>query len=64
MSLVELSDGRVLEWSVTPQRVRGKRVGCVTRWRDVTERERMGRVLCALEAQRPDEVARVLATVC
>ena len=29
-SVVELTDGRVLQCRVVPQRVRGKRVGCVT----------------------------------
>lgn len=63
LSVVQLCDGRTLEWSVTPQRLRGKRVGCVTCWRDVTDRERLGRVLSALEAQLPGEVAEAMATV-
>lgn len=60
--LVELCDGRVLEWQVAPQRVRGKRVGCVTSWRDVSERERLGRMIAALEARLPREVADARAT--
>lgn len=60
---VELCDGRVLEWHVAPQRVRGKRVGCVTSWRDVTDRERLARMVTALEAQMPREVAEARATV-
>jgi PAS domain-containing protein len=34
--LVELTDGRVFECHLMPQRVRGRRVGSVTRYRDVT----------------------------
>src|SRR4051812_18160143 len=33
-TIVELTDGRALECHVMPQRVRGKRVGCVTSFRD------------------------------
>ena len=36
VSHIELNDGRVLEKRVLPQRVRGKRVGTVTSFRDVT----------------------------
>jgi PAS domain S-box-containing protein len=62
-TLVELTDGRVLECRVMPQRVRGKRVGCVSSFRDVTEAERMGRVLSALEAEMPREVAEARASI-
>ena len=56
-SVIELTDSRILECHVMPQRVRGKRVGLVTSYHDVTERERMGRVISALEAEMPRVVA-------
>jgi PAS domain S-box len=62
-SIIELTDGRVLECRVLPQRVRGKRVGCVSSFRDVTERERMARVICALETQMPQQVAEARASI-
>lgn len=34
--IVEMTDGRVLECRVIPQRVRGRRVGSVACWREVT----------------------------
>src|SRR5688572_23248831 len=43
--MVEMTDGRILTCHVIPQRVRGKRVGTVTRYHDVTENERLARVL-------------------
>jgi PAS domain S-box-containing protein len=61
-SVLELTDGRIFECHVKPQRVRGKRVGSVTSFHDVTERERMSRVIAALEAQLPREVAEAKAT--
>lgn len=61
--LIELTDGRIFECHVQPQRVRGKRVGAVTSFRDVTERERLGRILSALEAEMPAQVAEAKATV-
>jgi hypothetical protein len=60
-SVVELTNGRILECHVFPQRVRGKRIGSVTSFHDVTERERMGRVISVLEASVPDEIARARA---
>jgi len=39
-SIVELQDGRVFERHVTPQRLRGRNVGSVVTFRDVTERIR------------------------
>lgn len=60
---VELIDGRIFECHVQPQRVRGKRVGSVTSYRDVTERERLGRIISALEAEMPAQVAEARATV-
>ena len=57
-NVVELTDGRILECHVRPQRLRGKRVGLVTSYQDVTERERMGRVLSVLEVQVPAAVAQ------
>jgi PAS domain-containing protein len=60
---VELTDGRILERRVMPQRVRGKRVGSVTCFRDVTERERLGRVLSLLESEIPQTVAEAKATI-
>lgn len=61
--IVEMTDGRVLERHVIPQRVRGKRVGSVTCWRDVTDRERLERVLSVLESESPQAVAEAKATV-
>lgn len=59
---IELTDGRIFECHVMPQRVRGKRVGSVTSFRDVTEQERMGRVISMLEAEMPREVAEAKAS--
>jgi len=61
-TLVELTDGRLFECQVMPQRVRGRRVGTVTIYRDVTERERLGRLVSALEAELPREVAHAKAS--
>jgi PAS domain S-box-containing protein len=61
-TMVQMTDGRILECLVLPQRVRGKRVGTVTSWRDVTERERLGRVVSALEAELPAQVAEAKAS--
>jgi PAS domain S-box-containing protein len=63
VNIVEMADGRVLERHVIPQRVRGKRVGSVTCWRDVTDRERLERVLSLLESESPQAVADAKATV-
>lgn len=61
-TLMELTDGRILECHVMPQRVRGRRVGSVTSYRDVTVTERLGRVINALEAEMPREVAEAKAS--
>ncbi|MDB5881082.1 MAG: putative histidine kinase, unorthodox [Ramlibacter sp.] len=61
-TIVELTDGRMLECQVMPQRVRGKRIGCVTSFRDVTETQRLGRVISALEAEMPLQVAEAKAS--
>jgi PAS domain S-box-containing protein len=61
-SVLELTDGRIFECQVAPQRVRGKRVGSVTSFHDVTERVRMSRVIEALEAELPREVAQAKAS--
>lgn len=61
-TIVEMTDGRVLECHVMPQRVRGRRVGCVTSFRDVTQTQRLERVLSALEAEMPREVADAKAS--
>jgi PAS domain-containing protein len=61
-TIVELTDSRVLECHVMPQRVRGKRVGCVMSFRDVTETQRLGRLISALEAGMPREVAEAKAS--
>ena len=61
--VIELTDGRILERRVIPQRVRGKRVGSVTCFRDVTEREQLGRVLSLLESEMPETVAEAKATI-
>jgi PAS domain-containing protein len=60
--MVETTDGRILECVVLPQRVRNKRVGTVTSWRDVTERERLGRLISTLEAELPEQVAEAKAS--
>jgi PAS domain-containing protein len=62
-SVIELTDGRIFECHVMPQRVRGKRIGLVTSFHDVTERERMGRVISALEAEMPRVVAEARASI-
>jgi PAS domain-containing protein len=62
LTRIELTNGRILECRVMPQRVRGKRVGCVTSFRDVTETQRLGRVISALEAEMPREVAEAKAS--
>lgn len=61
-SVAELTDGRIFECQVSPQRVRGKRVGSVTSFHDVTERERMSRVISALESDLPRQVAEARAS--
>lgn len=62
-AIVELTDGRILECTVMPQRVRGRRVGSVTCFRDVTERERLGRIVAMLEAGMPEAVAEAKASI-
>jgi len=62
LSIVEMTDGRILECQVMPQRVRGKRLGSVISFLDVTERERLERVISALEAEMPREVAEAKAS--
>ena len=62
LSIIELTDGRVLECQVLPQRVNGKRIGVVTTYHDVTDRERLGRLVTALEMEMPREVAEAKAT--
>ena len=57
-SVIELIDGRIFQCRVMPQRVRGKRIGAVTSFQDVTERERVARTLDLLQAQLPREVAQ------
>jgi PAS domain S-box-containing protein len=62
LTMIELTDGRIFECHVMPQRVHGKRVGSVTSFRDVTQRERLERVISALEAGMPHEVAQARAS--
>lgn len=62
-SVIELTDGRVLECQVVPQRVRGKRVGCVTSFHDVTGRERLERLVSVLEQELPRQVAEAKASM-
>jgi PAS domain-containing protein len=61
-SVIELTDGRIFEWQVVPQRVRGKRVGTVATYHDVTQRERLGRLVTVLEAELPMQVAEAKAS--
>lgn len=61
--VIELVDGRIYECQVVPQRVHGKRVGVVITFHDVTDRERLARLLSVLEARLPREVAEAKATV-
>jgi PAS domain S-box-containing protein len=60
--MVELTDGRILECHVQPQRVKGRRVGTVTCFRDVTERERLDRIVTLLESEIPERVAEARLT--
>ena len=62
LTMIEMTDGRILECHVMPQRVRGKRVGAVTSFRDVTEHERLERLISTLEAEMPREVAEAKAS--
>jgi PAS domain S-box-containing protein len=62
LTMIEMTDGRIFECHMMPQRVRGKRVGSVTSFRDVTEQERLGRVISTLEAELPREVAEARAS--
>jgi len=62
LTLIEMADGRIFECQVMPQRVRDKRVGSVINFRDVTEHERLERVISALEAEMPREVAEAKAS--
>jgi PAS domain S-box-containing protein len=62
LTMIQMTDGRILECHVQPQRVRGKRVGTVTSFRDVTQQERLERVISALEADLPREVAEAKAS--
>jgi PAS domain-containing protein len=62
LSTVQLTDGRIYECQAVPQRVGGKRVGCVTSFHDITERERLGRLVSALEAELPLAVAEAKAS--
>ncbi|HSI54910.1 MAG: hypothetical protein ACAH21_14625 [Ramlibacter sp.] len=61
-SVIEMTDGRIFECHVMPQRVAGKRVGTVTRFHDVTDREQLTRMVAALETQMPREVAEARAS--
>lgn len=57
-SVIELTDGRIFECKIKPQRVQGKRVGTVTSFHDVTGCERMARLISVLETQSPLQVAQ------
>ena len=62
LTMIEMTDGRIFECHVMPQRVRGKRVGSVICFRDVTKHERLERVISVLEAEMPREVAEAKAS--
>ena len=62
LTMIEMTDGRIIERQVMPQRLRGKRVGTVINFRDVTEHERLERLVCALETEMPREVAEAKAS--
>jgi PAS domain S-box-containing protein len=51
LTLIELRDGRIFECHAMPQRVRGKRVGTVATYRDVTETARLGQLDSSLHAE-------------
>lgn len=57
LTLIELSDGRILECHAMPQRVRGKRIGTVATYRDVTDTARLGQLGSALHDE-PGQSAR------
>ena len=61
--MIELTDGRILERRLLPQRVRGRRVGTVTCFRDVTDQERLDRLVTLLETEVPERVAEARATI-
>ena len=61
--IAELTDGRIIECEVLPQRVNGRRVGAVTFFRDVTERERLRLLVTMLESDFPERVAEARASV-
>jgi PAS domain-containing protein len=62
LTMIAMTDGRILECHVMPQRLRGRRVGTVTSFRDVTQQERLERVISALEADLPRQVAEAKAS--
>jgi PAS domain S-box-containing protein len=61
--VAEMTDGRVLECRVMPQRVRGRRVGSVTSFTDITDRDRLERLVTILESEIPERVAEARATM-
>lgn len=60
--LFEMTDGRWIECRTVPQQVNGRRIGVVTVFHDVTEREKLSRLVDALEMELPREVAEARAT--
>ncbi|HEY8050174.1 MAG TPA: PAS domain S-box protein [Ramlibacter sp.] len=61
--MFEMTDGRLLECRVLPQRVRGRRIGSITCFRDVTEHDRLERLVTILETELPERVADARATI-
>jgi PAS domain-containing protein len=59
----EMTDGRMLECRVLPQRVRGRRTGSVTCYRDVTEQDRLERLVTVLESTLPGPVAEARSSI-
>jgi len=61
--IFELTDGRVLDCRVMPQKMRNRRVGSVTSCRDITEYDRLERLVTILESEMPAIVAEAKATM-
>jgi len=61
--IFEMTDGRVLDCRVMPKKLRSRRVGSVTSFRDITEYDRLERLVTILESEMPARVAEAKATM-